>query len=482
MFVVTSSGILASMEKRLKAIPGIQYGLGVLALILLVGAAYLLFQATARPAYIVQQGQIQTVRTHANDVAGVLKAAGITVAEDDYVAPELQVALPENRTIHYESAREVYIQIGEEGRTIRTTSAFAQNILLEAGIKLASGMIVYADGVPFRADQEQGVQVSEYILVSTPVELSLQVAEDMLELTGYGATLGDLLWNAKLLRYESDMLEGSLTTQSSQDSLAVFSPSYEITIVDFGGVLRTRVTAATVGEALVQAGLALEGHDYAEPAEDQPVSGDGHIRVMRVSEEVILEQTPIAFDLTYQPVAENPIDILTVLQTGEYGLQANRVRVRYVNGEEIERRVEETWMAREPKPRIVGYGTHIEIKTLSTADGVIEYWRAIEMYATSYSPSRAGVPEDYQWFGITACGIQAEKGVVAIDRNYVPFFTPLYVPGYGHALACDTGSAINGRDIDLGYDDDNWESWHWNVMVYFLTPVPPAESIVWVFP
>ena len=71
---------------------------------------------------------------------------------------------------------------------------------------------------------------------------------------------------------------------------------------------------------------------------------------------------------------------------------------------------------------------------------------------------------------------------MAIDRRYIPFFTRMYVPGYGPALAADTGGGVRGRWIDLGFDDFNYEGWHQQVMVYFLTPVPPANQITWIIP
>jgi hypothetical protein len=58
----------------------------------------------------------------------------------------------------------------------------------------------------------------------------------------------------------------------------------------------------------------------------------------------------------------------------------------------------------------------------------------------------------------------------------------MYVPGYGQAEAADVGGGVHGRWIDLGYDDGNFINWHQYVTVYFLTPVPPASSIVWIFP
>jgi len=63
----------------------------------------------------------------------------------------------------------------------------------------------------------------------------------------------------------------------------------------------------------------------------------------------------------------------------------------------------------------------------------------------------------------------------------VPCGTRLYVPGYGFAVAMDTGR-ITGAWIDLGYEDDDFVLWHQFVTVYFLTPVPPLDQIAWIIP
>lgn len=42
-----------------------------------------------------------------------------------------------------------------------------------------------------------------------------------------------------------------------------------------------------------------------------------------------------------------------------------------------------------------------------------------------------------------------------------------FVPGYGVAVAGDTGGGIRGRWIDLGWDEDNYESWTGHVDVYY---------------
>jgi 3D (Asp-Asp-Asp) domain-containing protein len=79
--------------------------------------------------------------------------------------------------------------------------------------------------------------------------------------------------------------------------------------------------------------------------------------------------------------------------------------------------------------------------------------QVLTMVATAYDPGPASTgkrPGD-PGYGITATGMRAGYGVVAVDPRVVPFFTRLYIPGYGYAVAADTGSAIVGHRIDLGF-------------------------------
>jgi hypothetical protein len=47
------------------------------------------------------------------------------------------------------------------------------------------------------------------------------------------------------------------------------------------------------------------------------------------------------------------------------------------------------------------------------------------------------------------------------------------VEGYGVGVIADYGAGVPGKyHIDLGFEDSDYEPWHRNVTVYFLTPVP----------
>jgi 3D (Asp-Asp-Asp) domain-containing protein len=74
------------------------------------------------------------------------------------------------------------------------------------------------------------------------------------------------------------------------------------------------------------------------------------------------------------------------------------------------------------------------------------------------------------------------KGIVAVDPAVINLRSRMYVPGYGLGESGDTGSAILGRRIDLGYDDDNLVLWNRWVDVYLLDPPPPRYQIRWLLP
>jgi 3D (Asp-Asp-Asp) domain-containing protein len=66
--------------------------------------------------------------------------------------------------------------------------------------------------------------------------------------------------------------------------------------------------------------------------------------------------------------------------------------------------------------------------------------RAITVSATGYS-----LP------GSTASGLPVGWGVVAVDPSVIPLGTHMTIPGYGEAVAADTGGAIVGSTIDLWF-------------------------------
>jgi 3D (Asp-Asp-Asp) domain-containing protein len=57
----------------------------------------------------------------------------------------------------------------------------------------------------------------------------------------------------------------------------------------------------------------------------------------------------------------------------------------------------------------------------------------------------------YALGGRTASGLNAGWGVAAVDPSLIPLGSHMTVPGYGEAVAADTGSAVVGATIDLWF-------------------------------
>jgi len=55
--------------------------------------------------------------------------------------------------------------------------------------------------------------------------------------------------------------------------------------------------------------------------------------------------------------------------------------------------------------------------------------------------------------GYTAIGLKAGYGIIAVDPGFIPLRTKILIPGYGVAIAGDTGRKIRNNHIDIGFDD-----------------------------
>jgi 3D (Asp-Asp-Asp) domain-containing protein len=293
-------------------------------------------------------------------------------------------------------------------------------------------------------------------------------------------TLGEALWENGIQVFEGDRLEPSAETALEGPLHASLRRGREIQIEADGALIKPRVVASTVGEALAQAGVGLLGLDYAQPGVESALPDDGQVKVIRVVEQVIVEQKPLAFETLYQPDAELEIDNTRLITAGSYGVLVSRVRIRTEDGVEKDRLVEGEWQAHAPEPRVIGYGTKIVIRTLDTPSGPVEYWRAVDMFVTSYSPCRLGPGVDRCGYH-TAIGYKVEKGIAAVILSWFRYMreTQVYIPGYGSAIIADTGGGIPGRYwIDVAYSDDDYVPWaRWRT-IYFLTPIP--DNIMYI--
>lgn len=132
------------------------------------------------------------------------------------------------------------------------------------------------------------------------------------------------------------------------------------------------------------------------------------------------------------------------LQKGTMGEKVIIFRVfTRADGEEQRRDIVRARTIKEPVPAIIEVGIQ---SALPSRGGYFSGSnRALTMRATYYLPFACGGSGT----GMTATGIRAKRGVVAVDPRFIRLGTKLYIEGYGYAIAADTGGSIRGSRIDL---------------------------------
>lgn len=227
----------------------------------------------------------------------------------------------------------------------------------------------------------------------------------------------------------------------------------------------------TVGDIINEySSLIGEEYELENVTESTRLYNNLVIKVHVVTDEIITTTEEISFETKKVENPEMEEGTEKVTQEGKNGVLQITKKQYYYKGkvqklEEVGREVIE-----EPVDKIIEVGTKKKEEpkqTTAEAAGTIDgmtFKKAINMVSTAYTPYDSGCT------GVTASGMAASKGVAAVDTSVIPFGTKLYIPGYGIAIAADTGGAINGNRIDLCYNTLS-EAYGWgrrNVTVYIL--------------
>lgn len=358
--------------------------------------------------------------------------------------------------------------------SITTNQSVPFFILAEAGVSFQPNDRVLVNGVAYQLDEA---------VESNIFQIQLRRAMNVIlngQMTQTSAlTVADVLYEAGYSLYQNDTVTPPLDSPIVDSITITFSPARDLFITVDGQVIQIRSSAATVGEALAEAGIPLVGLDTSLPLENEAIPQDGQIRLVRVQEiiEVNLEAIPFSVEeIASEDIAFGQDEII---EAGINGVAMTRTRIRYEDGVEVSRVEESETVLQQPKTQVIASGRKIVLSPVG-GNAPYQYWYATEMYATWYSPCNSGISGCS--YG-TASGARAGFGIVAVDYSIYSYLAGMrvYVPGYGLATIGDTGGGPiietalgvpRTKWIDLGYDDNNIGGLSGWVTVYFLEPAP----------
>ncbi len=253
--------------------------------------------------------------------------------------------------------------------------------------------------------------------------------------------VGNALAHSGIEIREGDVVTPALEAPVRNGDVISIRRAFPVTIHADGRQIEVKTVGDTVGQILALAGVALNEFDRTIPAVFDRIQEPVSIEVVRVEHSALNVIMPVAYKTERRADPNMDQGQKRVAQTGVDGTQEVSYRLTYENGkltgkEEIGRKV-----LVEPVNQIVYEGSRVVPNTVKTSSGTyLKYKEVRTMEATAYIP---GTP------GITATGIKAKKGIIAVDPRVIPLGTRVYIPGYGEALAADTGRLIKGNIIDL---------------------------------
>lgn len=228
-----------------------------------------------------------------------------------------------------------------------------------------------------------------------------------------------------------------------------------------GGKVSLDVVGETVADALVAAGADPSSNPAVTPPLETELEPGMTISVPDVFVRVYQRDTTIAAPVRYEKDSTLGKGHRRVIVAGSPGTLMSVYRVLVTGGTEGAPVLTEEVVVDEPKTRIVAVGTGfsaapVDPKTGEEITDPPSSGTPMRVLATGYSAKEPGMGTT------TKNGSPAVRGVIAVDPNVISLGTRVYVPGYGYAIAADTGGMINGKHIDLCFDTlaemDAWGS------------------------
>jgi 3D (Asp-Asp-Asp) domain-containing protein len=321
--------------------------------------------------------------------------------------------------------------------TLVATSFFALSLVLWPAV-----VALAADPAPATA----GGPVSE-----APPVTTVTVVEDGAESTfaTQSRTVGDVLAERGIHASAGDYVSLDPSTPIVDGARIVVRTAIPIRL-RVGAELRTvRSADATVGDLLRDEHVALGTGDDVLPSRTSELVANETIDVVRVRTWYVRERARISPSVEQRTDAHMLAGQKETLADGVPGMRETIVRFTQRNEERPQSAVVASRIVRAPRAKIVvrGLATYVSLAHAASQSferAVHLAGSAIHMIATAYT---AGC---YGCSGITASGLRAGFGIIAVDPSVIPLGTKVFIPGYGRAIAGDTGGAIVGNRVDLG--------------------------------
>lgn len=377
-----------------------------------------LVMAGASFAYAVQgkdvrltvDGASRDVTTVAGTVGQVLDKQGIEVGPHDLVAPDTGTRLTDGTSIAVQYGRRVTITVDGSPQTFWTTATTVEQALAAQRIELDGG----------------------------------------------------------------DDLSTSRSSSIGRDGLTLTVSTEKAVTLDAGKKRRLRTNAATVGGALLDAGVTVDADDQVRPAATLPLTDGAKIRYTRVDTLRVTKKSKVAYGTTYQKSKKLDQGQTEVKREGVAGVRTTvSTQVRH-NGELVSTKKTSSRVTTKPKNAVVLRGTK-EVRSVlrggEPADVGNGGGSRSQIFTTGYTywdnspPGSAQIARPIVHDRAAGTGTWKDPITVAVQAGRFGFGTRFYLPELKKYFvvedlcgACNDGRNGGAYTLDLWVDGSHLSS------------------------
>ncbi len=288
-----------------------------------------------------------------------------------------------------------------------------------------------------------GFSVGAVMSVAKTVVIATEAGER--KVSTFRSTVGEVLAESGITIARDDRVTPVASTRLTGGMRIEYQRAFPVTLIADGRQYAVMTASTTIETFLRErpAGVAVRARDRVYPGPEGPLWAGATVRVVRIETQIVSEPERLPYAQIAKPDGSLPRGVTRLVQAGHPGARVRQIIITFADGLAIDRQVVGTIVVNPPQDRIVQIGT----RRIFASRGQFAGKEILMMEATAYAPWDGPGTND-----ITSIGMKAGHGVVAIDPTIIPYRSELFIEGYGRAIAGDTGGAIKGHRIDLGYN------------------------------
>ncbi len=287
-------------------------------------------------------------------------------------------------------------------------------------------------------------------------------------------TVGEFLGEAQIVLNSEDVVSYPLDAMLDDGMSIEIVRAFPVAVTSEDKVTVVSLRGGTVGDALSKANILYDADDELS---HKPFAD------LEPGQRINYASVEIEYDTSYRPLYAQEIIVKdaemyegknVTQQEGRDGTKQITQRITIKDGIEISRETVDQTVIAQAVDEVIRVGTRIRYQTSYLGE-----WRRYKAPPTEDMIAEVMYVEctAYTHTGErTAKGTWPDLGTIAVNPKVIPYYSKIYIPGYGYGTALDTGGfrhAENGMKnlVDLFFNSES-ECRRWgrkrNFKIYIL--------------